>query len=42
MRKEKFSVCHVGQKRKRRGRIGEKKWNGQCLRPRRRGLESLI
>ena len=42
MRKGKSSVHLVGQERKHRGRIGEENWNGQCLGPRRGGLESLI
>ena len=42
MRKRKFSVHHAGQERKCHGRIGAERWNGQCLGPRRGGLESLI
>ena len=42
MRKGKFSVYPVGQKRRCRGRTGKEKLNGQCLGPRRGGLELLI
>jgi len=42
MKKEKCSVCPVGQERKCCGGTGEESWNGQCLGPRGRGLESLI
>jgi len=42
MKREKFSVCLVGQERKHHGGIGVETWNGQCLGPRRGGLESLI
>jgi len=42
MRKERFSIYLVGQERKCCGEIGMESWNGQCLGPRRGGLESLI
>jgi len=42
MRKGRFSVYLVGQRRKYCGETGVEDWNGQCLRPRREGLESLI
>jgi len=42
MKKGKFSVHPVEQERKCCGEIGVEGWNGQCLGPRREGLESLI
>jgi len=42
MRKKRFSICPVGQKRMCHGGTGVESWNGQCLGPRRGGLESLI
>ena len=42
MRKERCSVCPVGQERKCHDGIGEESWNSKYLRPRRGELESLI
>ena len=41
MKKEKYSVHSIEQEVKCCGRIGVEGWNGQCLGPRRGGLESL-